>query len=298
MLLDLRTLENAVKATKDCVEVYNLAADMGGMGFIQSNGSVLFYNNTMISFNVCEAARFNGVKRFFYSSSACVYNESAQLETANPGLKESDAWPAQPQDSYGLEKLVSEELVLHYGKDFDMETRVARFHNIYGPHGTWKGGREKVPAAFCRKALTSEKEFEIWGDGKQTRSFMYIDDLVEGVIRLMESDCRVPINMGSDFMIDMNDLADLCIDIAGKKGKLTHKHVKGPEGVRGRNSDNDLIKEKLKWEPSISLKDGMSKTMAWIKTQIEADKKKGINPESFTKSEVVVQTTESLEKVG
>lgn len=298
LLLDLRTLENALKATKGCDEVYNLAADMGGMGFIQSNHSVLFYNNTMISFNVCEAARANGCKRFFYSSSACVYNENAQLETDNPGLKESDAWPAQPQDAYGLEKLCSEELVLHYGRDFDMKTRVARFHNIFGPHGTWKGGREKVPAAFCRKALVSEKEFEIWGDGKQTRSFLYVDDCVEGVIKLMESDCDVPINLGSDVMVSMNELADICIDIAGKKGKLTHKHIEGPEGVRGRNSDNTLLKEKLKWEPQISLRDGLAKTIAWIKTKIEEDKKNGVDIKSLKSSEVVKQSTESLEKLA
>lgn len=297
LLLDLRTLENALKATKGCDEVYNLAADMGGMGFIQSNHSVLFYNNTMISFNVCEAARANGCKKFFYSSSACVYNESAQLETDNPGLKESDAWPAQPQDAYGLEKLCSEELVLHYGKDFDMTTRVARFHNIFGPNGTWKGGREKVPAAFCRKALTSTNEFEIWGDGKQTRSFLYVDDCVEGIIRLMESDCDVPINLGSDHMVSMNELADICIKLAGKTG-LKHHHVKGPEGVRGRNSDNTLLKEKLKWEPEISLEDGLAKTMAWIKTQLEEDKKKGVDMKSFTTSHVVKQTTESLDKLN
>eukprot|EP00924_Labyrinthula_sp_SR-Ha-C_P002994 maker-scaffold_58-snap-gene-0.23-mRNA-1 protein AED:0.01 eAED:0.01 QI:426/1/1/1/1/1/2/197/348 len=294
--LDLRKYENCVKATEGCEEVYNLAADMGGMGFIQSNHSVLFYNNTMISFNVCEAARHNKVKKFFYSSSACVYNESKQLDTDNASLKESDAWPAQPQDAYGLEKLCSEELCMHYGKDFGMKVRVARFHNVYGPHGTWKGGREKVPAAFSRKALTSETEFEIWGDGKQTRSFIYVDDCVEGILRLMDSDCDVPINLGSDEMISMNGLCDLVLEIAGKSG-MTKKHIKGPEGVRGRNSDNTLIKEKLGWAPSIKLKDGMTKTMAWIGTQIEEDKKAG-NVQDYTKSEVVQQTTESLEQLS
>ena len=206
-LLDLRTLDNCIKATEGCVAVYNLAADMGGMGFIQSNHSVLFYNNTMISFNVMEAARRNGAKQFFYASSACVYNESKQEDENNPGLKESDAWPAQPQDAYGLEKLCSEELIKHYGQDFGIATRIARFHNVYGPHGTWCGGREKAPAAFCRKALTSTETFEIWGNGKQTRSFMYIDDCIEGILRLMASDCTEPINLGSDEMVSMNEMA-------------------------------------------------------------------------------------------
>lgn len=298
LLLDLRTLENSIKATKGCEEVYNLAADMGGMGFIQSNHSVLFYNNTMISFNVCEACRHNKVKKVFYSSSACVYNERKQDDVDNPGLKEDDAWPAQPQDAYGLEKLCSEELYKHYGKDFDMETRIARFHNVYGPHGTWKGGREKVPAAFCRKALISEKEFEIWGDGKQTRSFIYIDDCVEGILRLMNSKCTEPLNLGSDHMVSMNELADIVIKLAGKEGKLTHKHIPGPEGVRGRNSDNTKIKKVLGWAPSISLEVGFKKTMDWISAQIEAEKKAGVDVSKFSKSEVVVQTTESLEKLA
>lgn len=201
MLVDLREKENCFAAAKGCEDIYNLAADMGGMGFIQSNHSVILYNNAMISFQMQEAARQSGCKRFYYASSACIYPEGAQLDTNNPGLKESMAWPAQPQDAYGLEKLASEELAIHYGKDFGMQTRVGRFHNIYGPQGTWKGGREKAPAAFCRKALVSDTHFEMWGDGEQTRSFCYVDDAVEGVIRLMNSDFTEPLNIGSDEMV-------------------------------------------------------------------------------------------------
>mmetsp|Transcript_9281 Transcript_9281/g.16282 ORF Transcript_9281/g.16282 Transcript_9281/m.16282 type:complete len:350 (+) Transcript_9281:98-1147(+) len=294
MLLDLRSIANCVKATEGCEEVYNLAADMGGMGFIQSNHSVLFYNNTMISFNMVEAARRAKVKKFFYASSACVYNESKQEDEANPGLKESDAWPAQPQDAYGLEKLASEELAMHYGHDFGFDVRIARFHNVYGPHGSWTGGREKAPAAFCRKALVSESEFEMWGNGKQTRSFMYIDDCVEGILRLMKSEYLKPINLGSDEMVSMNEMADVVIDLAGKTGKLTHKHIPGPEGVRGRNSDNTLIKEVLGWAPSIKLRDGLKLTMDWIQKQIDAKKAAGAD-EDYSSSKIVTQSTDSLD---
>mmetsp|Transcript_9920 Transcript_9920/g.19472 ORF Transcript_9920/g.19472 Transcript_9920/m.19472 type:complete len:349 (+) Transcript_9920:958-2004(+) len=295
-LLDLRSLSNCVKATEGCEEIYNLAADMGGMGFIQSNHSVLFYNNTMISFNMVEAARRAGCKKMFYASSACVYNESKQEDEQNPGLKEEDAWPAQPQDAYGLEKLASEELAMHYGRDFGFEVRVARFHNVYGPHGTWTGGREKAPAAFCRKALTSTEEFEIWGNGEQTRSFMYIDDCVEGILRLMDSDFKKPINLGSDEMVSMNQMADICIELAGKT--LKHKHVPGPEGVRGRNSDNTLIKKVLGWAPGIDLKSGLKLTMEWIAARIEEKKAAGVSEEEFRSSKVVTQSTESLDSLN
>ena len=203
---------------------------MGGMGFIQSNESVIMFNNTMISCNVLEACRHNEVKRLFYSSSACCYNEKKQLAVENPGLKESDAWPAWPQDTYGLEKLYAEEMHIIYGRDFDIECRVARFHNIYGPHGTWWGGREKAPAAFCRKAVVAEKggKVDIWGDGKQTRSFCYIDDCVEGVLRLMKSDYDKPVNIGSDVMIDMNGLMTLALKCAGKDQDVKLEHIKGP----------------------------------------------------------------------
>ncbi|KAA8498749.1 GDP-mannose 3,5-epimerase [Porphyridium purpureum] len=284
MLLDLRDLDNCIKAVKGCAHVYNLAADMGGMGFIQSNHSVIMYNNTMISFNMLEAARRENVKRFYYASSACIYPEGAQLDPNNPGLKESDAWPAQPQDAYGLEKLASEELAKHYGVDFSMEVRIGRFHNIYGPQGTWKGGREKAPAAFCRKAIVAEKEFEMWGDGKQTRSFCYVDDAVEGVIRLMFSDFKEPLNIGSDEMVSMNEMAEMVMGFGNKE--LMIKHIPGPEGVRGRNSDNTLCKKVLGWAPEITLKDGLERTYRWIESQIEEEKTAGIVGE-YSSSKVV-----------
>ena len=295
-LLDLRTLHNCLEATRDAYEVYNLAADMGGMGFIQSNHSVLFYNNTVLSFNVMEAARRAGAKKYFYASSACVYNESKQEDEANPGLKESDAWPAKPQDAYGLEKLCTEELVMHYGRDFGIACRIARFHNVYGPHGTWTGGREKAPAAFMRKAAVSTEFLEVWGDGKQTRSFTYIDDCVEGIMRLMESEFAQPINLGTDEMVSMNEMAQIAMDIAGKK--LPIKHVPGPEGVRGRNSENTLIKQVLGWAPSISLRDGFARTYPWIKKQVDDAFAKGIKPEDLAVSKIVVQSTESLDALA
>jgi len=293
--LDLRTLDNCLKLTKGAVEVYNLAADMGGMGFIQSNHSTILYNNTMISFNMAEASRRCGVKRLFYSSSACIYPESKQVDPENPGLKEGDAWPAEPQDAYGLEKLVSEELCKHYGKDWGMEVRIGRFHNIYGPQGTWKGGREKAPAAFVRKVLTSEKEFEMWGDGNQTRSFCLVDDCVEGVIRLMKSDFRDPLNVGSEEMISMNDLAKLCMNIANKH--LPIRHIPGPEGVRGRNSNNELIRAKLGWEPKIALKDGISKLVLWMSECIKKEKDAGVDISVYGSSKVVANRTPEENKM-
>jgi GDP-D-mannose 3',5'-epimerase len=292
-LLDLRDLSSAVEACKGCEHIYNLAADMGGMGFIQSNQSVLFYNNTMISSNMIEAARRVGVKRFFYASSACVYNESLQLDPNNPGLEESMAWPARPQDTYGLEKLYAEEMAIVYAKDFGFESRVARFHNIYGPRGTWKGGREKSPAAFCRKAYCSASDFEMWGDGKQTRSYTFIDDCVEGIIRLMRSDCKIPLNLGTEEMVTMNDFAKLTMKFNGKE--LPLRHIDGPEGVRGRNSDNKLIRKHLNWEPSVKLADGIARTNKWIGKQIEIDRKAGIDVSQYAVSQVCKQTEESLD---
>jgi GDP-D-mannose 3',5'-epimerase len=259
---------------------------MGGMGFIQSNNSVILYNNLMISSNMLEAARRNGVKRFFYSSSACVYPEHLQVETDVVALKEATAWPAAPQDAYGLEKIVTEELCRHYMADFGIETRVARFHNIYGPWGTWRGGREKAPAAFCRKALTATTEMQIWGDGEQTRSFTYIEDCLEGVWRLFQSDFKQPVNIGSDEMISMNDLAKLALGFAGK-ADLPLKHIPGPEGVRGRNSDNTLIKEVLGWAPGTRLADGLKKTYDWIGEQIKAAQEKGEDVTKYAQSTVV-----------
>mmetsp|Transcript_26750 Transcript_26750/g.53318 ORF Transcript_26750/g.53318 Transcript_26750/m.53318 type:complete len:356 (+) Transcript_26750:13-1080(+) len=292
ILGDLRKLDVAIAATKDCDHVYNLAADMGGMGFIESNQSVLTYNNTAISMNMIEAARRCKASRFFYSSSACVYNEAKQEDPNNPGLIESDAWPARPQDMYGLEKLYSEEMCLAYGKDFGIKVRIARFHNIYGPRGTWKGGREKAPAAFCRKAITSKTEVEMWGDGLQTRSFTFIDDCVEGVLRLMFSECDVPINLGTTEMVSMNEFMAIALSFEDKK--LPIKHIEGPMGVRGRNSNNKLILEKLGWEPTIPICVGLKETYFWIKSQIEALEKDGTDVDKFSASEVVVQTDESL----
>merc|ERR1719201_2864316 len=289
--LDLRLAENCDKACAGMDWVFNLAADMGGMGFIQSNHSRILYNSTMISFNVAEAARDAGIKRFWYASSACIYPENKQLKEdldGATGLKEDDAWPAQPQDAYGLEKLVTEELLMHYDADFGMEARIGRFHNIYGPFGTWKGGREKAPAAFCRKGITSTEDFEMWGNGKQTRSFCYIDDCVEGIIRLMVSDYKKPLNIGSDEQVSMNEMADIVLEASKKKG-MPIKHIPGPEGVRGRNSDNTLIKEVLGWAPSVSLKEGLGYTYAWIKSQVEDWVKQGGTHESLVSSKVCTQ---------
>eukprot|EP00850_Spirogloea_muscicola_P017098 SM000143S00763 [mRNA] locus=s143:353705:356169:- [translate_table: standard] len=284
-LVDLRVMDNCLKVTDGVEHVFNLAADMGGMGFIQSNHSVIMYNNTMISFNMLEAARLNGVKRFFYASSACIYPEFKQLETDIVALKESDAWPAEPQDAYGLEKLATEELCKHYTKDFGVECRIGRFHNIYGPFGTWKGGREKAPAAFCRKALTSPEHFEMWGDGMQTRSFTFIDECVEGVLRLTKSDFREPVNIGSDEMVSMNQMAEIVLSFESKD--LPIKHIPGPEGVRGRNSDNTLIKEKLGWAPSMRLRDGLQITYFWIKGQLEKEAAAGLDTATLATSKIV-----------
>uniref|UniRef100_M8C0C9 GDP-mannose 3,5-epimerase 2 n=1 Tax=Aegilops tauschii TaxID=37682 RepID=M8C0C9_AEGTA len=282
-LADLRVMDNCLKVTTGVDHVFNLAADMGGMGFIQSNHSVIMYNNTMISFNMLEAGRINGVKRFFYASSACIYPEFKQLETV-VSLKEADAWPAEPQDAYGLEKLATEELCKHYTKDFDIECRIGRFHNIYGPYGTWKGGREKAPAAFCRKALTSTDRFEMWGDGLQTRSFTFIDECVEGVLRLTKSDFCEPVNIGSDEMVSMNEMAEIVLSFENKQ--LPIHHIPGPEGVRGRNSDNTLIKEKLGWAPTMRLKDGLRITYSWIKEQLEKEKSEGTDMSAYGTSKI------------
>ncbi|KAK6146003.1 hypothetical protein DH2020_019872 [Rehmannia glutinosa] len=252
-LVDLRVMDNCLKVTNGVDHVFNLAADMGGMGFIQSNHSVIMYNNTMISFNMIEAARINGVKRFFYASSACIYPEFKQLET-NVSLKESDAWPAEPQDAYRLEKLATEELCKHYNKDFGIECRIGR----------WE---EKAPAAFCRKALTSTDKFEMW----ETACKLDLLLLLTNVSRVLtKSDFREPVNIGSDEMVSMNEMAEIVLSFEDKK--LPIYHIPGPEGVRGRNSDNTLIKEKLGWAPSMKLKDGLRITYFWIKEQLEKEK--------------------------
>lgn len=293
--LDLRSLDNCLTATAGCEWVFNLAADMGGMGFIQSNNSVIIYNNTMISFNVMEAVRRNGVKRLLYTSSACVYPEHIQESVDNPGLKEDDAWPAAPQDAYGLEKLYAEEMVTQYGRDFGIGTRIARLHNIYGPYGTWKDGREKAPAAFCRKAICAVGEISMWGDGEQTRSFCLVDDCVEGLMRLMESDYSEPLNIGSEEMVSMNELQRLALSFRSNDREIVVKHTEGPEGVRGRNSDNTRVRETLGWEPKTALKDGLRVTYDWIAEQVEADREAGVDISAYCASQVVTQTTESLD---
>jgi GDP-D-mannose 3', 5'-epimerase len=271
-ILDLRRWDACLEATRNVDEVYALAADMGGMGFISANHAQILRNNSLISIHTLDAARVNGVGRLLYTSSACIYPEYRQtIENVVP-LKESDAYPAQPQDAYGWEKLITERLCAHYREDFGIETRVVRFHNIFGPLGTWDGGREKSPAALCRKVaiaeLTGSPEVEIWGDGEQTRSFCYIDDCVGGIFKTMRSNYAFPLNVGQDRMISINELADMIADIAGVK--IVKKHVPGPMGVRGRNSDNTLMKQTVGWEPRISLEEGLRRTYEWIHRQVES----------------------------
>lgn len=270
MLLDLRQWEHCLQATRDIDEVYALAADMGGMGFISAHHAKILHNNSLINLHTLEAARMNGVQRYFFASSACVYPEYRQTETNVAPLKEEDAYPADPQDAYGWEKLVTERLCRHYREDHGLETRVVRFHNIFGPFGTWKDGREKAPAAMCRKVanakLTGATTIEIWGDGQQTRSFCYIDDCIRGIYRLMRSDYPEPLNLGQDRMVTINQLADMVAAIAGVD--IVKKHVAGPQGVRGRNSDNSRVRQVLGWEPRISLEEGLTRTYAWIEDQV------------------------------
>jgi GDP-D-mannose 3',5'-epimerase len=272
LLLDLRRWENCLEATAGMEEVYALAADMGGMGFISSHHAQILHSNSLINIHTLDAARENGVKRYLYTSSACIYPEYKQTDVNVIPLKEEDAYPAQPQDAYGWEKLVAERLCLHYREDYGIETRIVRFHNIFGPLGTWEGGREKAPAALCRKIavakLTGSHEIEIWGDGEQTRSFCHIDDCVKGIYKLMRSHCGEPLNLGQDRMVSINQLADMIAEIAGIR--IIKKHVPGPQGVRGRNSDNTRLRQVLGWEPEISLEEGLLRTYTWIETQVRA----------------------------
>ncbi|HZP24216.1 MAG TPA: NAD-dependent epimerase/dehydratase family protein [Terriglobales bacterium] len=271
-LLDLRRWENCQATTREVDVVYALAADMGGMGYISSNHARILHNNSLINLHTLEAARQNGVRRYLFTSSACVYPEYRQQRTDIAPLREAEAYPADPQDAYGWEKLISEQLCTHYYRDFGMETRIVRFHNIFGPFGTYNGGREKAPAALCRKIaaakLAGNPEIEIWGDGEQTRSFCYIDDCVRGIYKLMLSDFNQPLNLGQDRMVSINELARIIAGIADFGVRL--KHVSGPQGVRGRNSDNRLLREVLRWEPEISLEDGLARTYAWIEAQVAA----------------------------
>jgi nucleoside-diphosphate-sugar epimerase len=263
---DLKLKDACRAACRGVHEVYNLAADMGGMGFIENNKALCMLS-VLINTHLLQAALEAKVHRFFYASSACVYNADKQKCEDVVPLKETDAYPALPEDGYGWEKLFSERMCRHYREDFGLTTRVARFHNVYGPHGTWDGGREKAPAAICRKIIhakqTGAKQIEIWGDGKQTRSFMYIDDCIEGILKIMHSDIEEPINLGSDELTTINGLVAMVEDIAGVK--FEHQHnLSAPKGVNGRNSDNTLIKKYLGWAPGIRLRDGMERTYRWI----------------------------------
>ena len=269
-LLDLRERANALTATRGVEEVYALAADMGGMGYISSHHAEILHNNLLINVHTIEAARVNGAARYLFTSSACVYPEFRQTSTRATSLKEDDAYPAQPQDAYGWEKLVTERLCTHYQQDYGLETRIVRFHNIYGPLGSWAGGREKAPAAICRKVatakLTGNAAIEIWGDGEQTRSFCYIEDCVSGIYQLMRSDHRAPLNLGHDRLVSINQLADLVAQIAAVR--ITKTHVAGPQGVRGRNSDNTLLCQVLGWKPQVPLEVGLLRTYAWIEERV------------------------------
>jgi nucleoside-diphosphate-sugar epimerase len=272
-VLDLRRREDCLLATRGNIdEVYNLAADMGGIGYITANHADISRNNILINAHMLDASYKNGVKRFLFSSSACVYNQAKQKDPNVTALKEEDAYPADPEPGYGWEKLFAEELCRYYYKDFAFETRIVRFHNVYGPLGTYEGGKEKAPAAISRKVALAENggEIEIWGDGEQTRSFMYVDDCVEGLIRLMASNHRDALNLGTDELTTINNLVDVVSRIAGKK--LVKRHnLTGPQGVRGRNSDNTMLRKALGWEPNISLEAGLRKTYPWIKAQVTSD---------------------------
>ena len=268
-LLDLRRRDNALIATRGVEHVYHLAADMGGIGYITAFHADIAVNDTQINTHVLEAAHINGVSRLMYSSSACVYPQYLQKEADVTPLKEADAWPADPEEGYGLEKLFMEKLCQYYREDHGLETRIVRFHNVYGPLGTYEGGKEKAPAAISRKValIPDGNDIEIWGDGKQTRSFMYIDDCVEGIYRIMHSDHVDPLNLGTDELITVDGLVDLVSGIAGKTLVKQHDLTK-PQGVRGRNSDNTELRKALGWEPSTSLKDGMKVTYRWIESEL------------------------------
>jgi GDP-D-mannose 3',5'-epimerase len=270
LVLDLSRADDCAVAVQGASQVYNLAADMGGMGFIENNKALCMLT-VLINTHLLEASRASGVERFFFSSSACVYAADKQVDPNNPGLKESDAYPAMPEDGYGWEKLFSERMCRHFREDFGLTTRVARYHNVYGPEGTWMGGREKAPAAICRKVaeakLSGNHEIEIWGDGHQTRSFMYIDDCTHGTRAIMNSDILEAINLGSSEMVSINQLVSIVEDIAGIECRRNYD-LSAPKGVNGRNSDNTMIQAELGWEPSVSLRDGLEKTYVWVFDQV------------------------------
>lgn len=268
-LLDLTKMENCLQATRGVQQVYGLAANMGGIGFIETHKAEIVRDNTLINLQSIEAARINGVERYLYTSSACIYPGFKQKDADVTPLKEEDAYPADAEDGYGWEKLYMERVCRHYSEDFGVDTRVVRFHNIFGPLGTYDGGREKSPAAICRKiALANDgDDIEVWGDGKQTRSYCYIDDCVEGIYRLMQSQHSDPLNLGQDRMISIDELVDIVSQIAGKRIGKRYDTTK-PQGVRGRNSDNTRLRQVLDWEPQVSLEEGLARTYSWIKSQV------------------------------
>ncbi len=275
VLIDLKKWENCIKATDGIDEVYNLAANMGGIGYITQAKAEIMRDNVLINTHMLEASRINKVKRYFFSSSACIYPIYRQKDPNVPGLKETDAYPADADNEYGWEKLFTERLCNNYSNDFGLEIRVARFHNIYGPEGTYEGGKEKSPAAICRKVAEAKDGcvIEIWGDGKQTRSYCYIDDCIEGICRLMDSDYGQPINIGTNRLVSIDKLADIVIQISGKR--LTKRYdLTKPQGVRGRNSDNTLQHKILNWEPRVSLEGGLEKTYRWIEEEIKKKNEK------------------------
>lgn len=272
LVLDLQMRDEALAGLQGVDVCFNLAADMGGMGFIEANKALCMLSS-LINTHLLEASRDLGVREYFFASSACVYAGYRQRDSKIPGLRESDAYPADPEDGYGWEKLFGERMCRHFAEDYGIQCRVARFHNVYGPHGTYMGGREKAPAAICRKVieaqLSGRHEIEIWGDGEQTRSFMYINDCIDGVLRLMESDVFEPINIGSNEMVSINQLVDIVEEIAGVRLKRNYK-LDAPKGVRGRSSDNTMIRQRLRWAPSTKLREGIRPTFAWIRDEMLA----------------------------
>jgi len=277
-VLDLRRSDDALQACRNVDRVFHLAANMGGIGFIENFKGLIVRDSTMINIHTIDAARVMGVKRFLFTSSACIYPGYKQKEADLTPLKEEDAYPAEPEDGYGWEKLYMERVCRHYSEDFGLDTRTVRFHNIFGPLGTYEGGREKAPAAICRKIAMIEDggEIEVWGDGEQTRSFCYVSDCVEGLIRLMDSDFHEPLNLGQDRMISINELVRIVSEIAGKKVTIRHE-LDRPLGVRGRNSDNTLLRKVLGWEPELSLEDGLKITYEWIEAELA---RQGRTPQS------------------
>ena len=280
--LDLKSYDNCITVTKDVDYIYNMACNMGGMGFIENNKAECMLS-VLINTNLLRACLINKVKKYFYSSSACVYNATKQKETFVPGLKEEDAYPAEPEDGYGWEKLFSERMCRHFSEDFGLETRVVRYHNVYGPLGTYDGGREKAPAAICRKIIDAKtnkkKEIEVWGDGEQTRSFMYISDCIEGTKKIFNSSLKDPYNVGSSEQVSINQLIETIEEIADYK--VTKKYLLDkPKGVRGRSSDNTKIIKNLNWSPNLSLKEGLKLTYSWISNEMTS----GENSKKFTRS--------------